>query len=84
MVDELGDPGIVAYLEDVILHTCEPDAHIDLLDQYLEVHFQSRIRLKAKVDKGGMAKFKQQIGLPTAQISSMKKMIMNPLPLSLN
>ena len=43
MVDELGDPGIVAYLEDVILHTCEPDAHIDLLDQYLEVHFQSRI-----------------------------------------
>ena len=37
-----------AYLDDVILHTGDPDDHVDLLDRTLEAHFQSGIKLKAK------------------------------------
>ena len=37
-----------AFLYDVILHTFDPDDHVDLLDQTLVAHFQSGIKLKAK------------------------------------
>ena len=48
VVDEVNDPGVSAYLDDVILHTGDPDDHVDLLDRTLEAHFQSGIKLKAK------------------------------------
>ena len=34
--------------DDVILHTGDPDDHIDLLDRTLEAHFHSGIKLKGK------------------------------------
>ena len=48
MVDEINDPGLSAYLDDVILHTGDPDAHVNLLERTLEAHYQSGIKLKAK------------------------------------
>ena len=48
VVDEINDPGLSAYLDDVILHTGDPDAHVDLLERTLEAHYQSGIKLKAK------------------------------------
>ena len=47
MVDEINDPGLSAYLDDVILHKGDPDAHVDLLERTLEAHYQSGIKLKA-------------------------------------
>ena len=47
-MDEINDPGLSAYLDDVILHTGDPDAHVDLLDQTLAAHYQSGTKLKAK------------------------------------
>ena len=32
VVDEINDPGLSAYLDDVILHTGDPNTHVDLLD----------------------------------------------------
>ena len=40
VVDEINDPGLSAYLDDVILHTGDPDAHLDLLERTLEAHYQ--------------------------------------------
>ena len=48
VVDEINDPGLSAYLDDVILHTGDPEAHVDLLERTLEAHYQSGIKLKAK------------------------------------
>ena len=48
VVDEINDPGLSAYLNDVILHTGDPEAHVDLLERTLEAHYQSGIKLKAK------------------------------------
>ena len=48
VVDEINDPRLSAYLEDVILHTGDPDARVDLLDRTLAAHYQSDIKLKAK------------------------------------
>ena len=47
-VNKVNNPGLSTYLEDVILLTCDPDAHVDLLDWTLEAHYQSGINLKAK------------------------------------
>ena len=46
--DEINNPGRSAYLDDVILHTGDPDTHVDLLDRNLAAHYQSGIKLKAK------------------------------------
>ena len=48
VVDEVNNLGLSAYPDDVILHTSDPDAHIDLLDRTLEAQYQSGIKLKAK------------------------------------
>ena len=48
VVDKINDPGLSAYLDDVILHTGDPDAHVNLLERTLEAHYQSGIKLKAK------------------------------------
>ena len=48
VVDETNDPGLSAYLDDMILHTDDPDAHVDLLDRTLAAYYQSGIKLKAK------------------------------------
>ena len=48
VVDEINDPGLSAYLDDVILHTGDHDAHVDLLERTLEAHYQLGIKLKAK------------------------------------
>ena len=40
VVDEINDPGLSAYLDDIILHTGDPEAHVDLLERTLEAHFQ--------------------------------------------
>ena len=32
-VDNLADPGIAAYLDDVIVHSADADKHVDLLDK---------------------------------------------------
>ena len=44
VVDKINYPGLSAYLDDLILHVCDPDGHVDLL----EAHYQSGIKLKAK------------------------------------
>ena len=48
LVDDLADPGIAAYLDDIIVHSADPDRHVDLLDKTLHAHVQAGIRLKAK------------------------------------
>ena len=48
VVDETNDPRLSAYLDDMILHTDDPDAHVDLLDRTLAAYYQSGIKLKAK------------------------------------
>ena len=42
VVDEINDPGLSAYLDDLILHTGDPDAHMDLLDQTLVVVLKAK------------------------------------------
>ena len=48
IVDEINDPRLSAYLDEVILHTGDPNTHVDLLDQALAAHYQSGIKLNAK------------------------------------
>ena len=48
VADEINDPRLSTYLDDVILHTGGPDAHMNLLERTLEAHYQSGIKLKPK------------------------------------
>ena len=48
VVDEINDSGLSDYLDDVIPHTGDPDAHVYLLERTLEAHYQSGIKLKSK------------------------------------
>ena len=48
VVDEINDPRLSAYLDDVILHTGDSDTHVDLLDRTLAAHYQAGIKLKDK------------------------------------
>ena len=46
-VDILGVPGIVAYLEDVLVHSADLDSHVNLLKLVFSAHKEAGIRLNA-------------------------------------
>ena len=49
MVCSLGNPGgIVAYLDNILLHSKNVNTHLDLMEKIFEVHFQAGIVIKDK------------------------------------
>ena len=64
VMDEINDPGLSAYLDDVILHTGDPNAHVDLRyqTQSQENHsVRSSCRL-FKVDQDGIKMTDKYVG----------------------
>ncbi len=47
IVDVLGVPGIVAYLDDVLVHSEDLDTHVNLLKLVFDAHKEAGIRLNA-------------------------------------
>ena len=47
LVDSLEMDGVLAYLDDLLLHTVDIDTHIDLMGHVLEAHQIVGIKLKA-------------------------------------
>ena len=47
LVDILGVPGIVAYLDNVLIHSADLDSHINLLNLVFSAHKEAGIRLNA-------------------------------------
>ena len=47
ILDILGVPGIVAYLEDVLVHTADLNSHVNLLGLFFSLHKGAGIRLNA-------------------------------------
>jgi len=47
LVDVLGVPGIVAYLDDVLIHSEDLDTHVNLLRLVFDVHKEAGMRLNA-------------------------------------
>ena len=47
LVDSLDVEGVLAYLDDLLLHTPDLETHIDLIAQVLEAHRRVGIKLKA-------------------------------------
>ena len=47
LVDSLEMEGVLAYLDDLLLHTADIETHIDLMGQFLEAHRTVGIKLKA-------------------------------------
>ncbi len=47
LVDVLGVPGIVAYLDDVLVHSEDLDTHVNLLKLVFDAHKEAGIRLNA-------------------------------------
>ena len=47
LVDSLEVDGVLAYLDDLLLHTVDIDTHIDLMGHVLEAHRTVGIKLKA-------------------------------------
>ena len=48
LVDMLGEEGVLAYLDDLLLHTSDPDNHLRLLKLVFQAHRESGIKLNAE------------------------------------
>ena len=49
MIKYLGSPkGIVAYLDDILLHSPSIDSHLDLIEKVLQAHLAAGVVIKAK------------------------------------
>ena len=48
VVDNLKDPGVAAYLDDILLHTKSVKEHLELLEKVFEAHFQAGIMINPK------------------------------------
>ena len=48
VVDDLKDPGVAAYLDDILLHTKSVKEHLELLEKVFEAHFQAGIMINRK------------------------------------
>ena len=48
LVDNLKDPCIAAYLDDILLHTKTIQEHLELLEKVFEAHFQAGIMINPK------------------------------------
>ena len=46
-MDILGVPGIVAYLDDVLVHSADLETHVNLLQLVFSAHKEAGIRLNA-------------------------------------
>ena len=47
LVDSLGVPGIVAYLDDVLIHSADLDTHVHWIGLVFSAHKEAGIRLNA-------------------------------------
>ena len=47
MIDMLGVEGVLAYLDDLLIHTDDLDTHLKLLELVFQAHQESGIKLNA-------------------------------------
>ena len=48
LVDMLGDEGVLPYLDDLLLHSSDPDDHLRLLKLVFQAHQESGIKISAE------------------------------------